>query len=143
MPTRAPIHRPQRLPKHDHRLSAHRRGYTRKWAKYAKWFLAQPENVLCALPGCHQPSTDVDHIVPVSGPDDPLFWEPTNHQALCHPHHSRKTVRTDGGFGAPCRTESGCPSRAASAGPPGGEVDFLPGVAVRTAAAAARENPRN
>ena len=36
-------------------------------------------------------ATQVDHIQPVSGPDDPLFWEPTNHQPLCQSHHSQKT----------------------------------------------------
>jgi len=36
-------------------------------------------------------ATQVDHIQPVLGPSDPLFWEHTNHQPLCHSHHSQKT----------------------------------------------------
>ena len=44
-------------------------------------------------------ATDVDHIIPVEGPLDPLFWDETNWQSLCHPHHSRKTNAEDGGFG--------------------------------------------
>ena len=74
------------------RPSAIRRGYGRQWQRYRKWFLSDPVNAMCAT-GCGLPSTDVDHIQPVAGPDDPLFWEPSNHQALCHGCHSRKTVR--------------------------------------------------
>lgn len=36
--------------------------------------------------------TDVDHIIPVDGPDDPRFWDPENHQSLCHACHSAKTM---------------------------------------------------
>jgi 5-methylcytosine-specific restriction protein A len=45
---------------------------------------------------CGAPSTDVDHRVPRrrGGTD---HW--ANLQALCHPHHSAKTAREDGGFG--------------------------------------------
>ena len=41
-------------------------------------------------------STDVDHIVPKSkgGADDP-----SNLQGACHPCHSHKTAKYDGGFG--------------------------------------------
>lgn len=37
-------------------------------------------------------ATEVDHIIPVTGPDDPLFWEESNHQPLTHECHSRKTM---------------------------------------------------
>lgn len=37
-------------------------------------------------------ATEVDHITPVSGPDDPLFWDDKNHQGLTHSCHSRKTM---------------------------------------------------
>jgi 5-methylcytosine-specific restriction enzyme A len=80
------------------RGSAAARGYGSRWRRYRAWFLALPENVLCAC-GCGRLSTDVDHIQAVTGPDDRLFWEPTNHQALAHECHSRKTVREDGGWG--------------------------------------------
>lgn len=52
----------------------------------------------CEEVGIVKGSTDVDHIKP-AGPNDPLFWEPTNHQALCHKHHSEKTAKEDGGWG--------------------------------------------
>ena len=45
---------------------------------------------------CNRASCDVDHIKAVDGPNDPLFWETLNHQALCHSCHSRKTSRGRG-----------------------------------------------
>lgn len=74
------------------RASAAKRGYGRRWRRYAKWFLAQPENRICKC-GCGRLSSEVDHIEPVNGPDDPMFWEPTNHQGLTHECHSRKTMK--------------------------------------------------
>jgi 5-methylcytosine-specific restriction protein A len=54
---------------------------------------------VCSTLECGRPATDVDHVEAVSGPDDPRFWDESNHDAKCHSHHSRKTVRQDGGFG--------------------------------------------
>ena len=73
------------------RGSSTKRGYGGGWRRYRKWYLSQTANIFCAT-GCGQPSTDVDHIRPVRGASDPLFWERSNHQALCHTCHSRKTV---------------------------------------------------
>ena len=78
------------------RGSAASRGYGARWRRYREWFLER--HPVCAC-GCEKPATDVDHIVPVSGPDDPRFWDPTNHQALTHECHSAKTATEDGGFG--------------------------------------------
>jgi 5-methylcytosine-specific restriction protein A len=39
---------------------------------------------------CGDLATDVDHVVPHRG-DRQLFWDTSNHQALCHSCHSRKT----------------------------------------------------
>lgn len=72
------------------RPSAAARGYDAGWARYRKWFLRQPENVLCAC-GCGRPSEEVDHIIPVSGPEDPLFWQGSNHQGLTRACHAAKT----------------------------------------------------
>ena len=52
---------------------------------------ANPLCVHCDKEGELTPATQVDHIQPVLGPNDPLFWEPNNHQPLCHSHHSQKT----------------------------------------------------
>ncbi|MEK4520001.1 hypothetical protein NSS64_32480 [Paenibacillus sp. FSL H8-0122] len=40
----------------------------------------------------------MDHIIAHKG-DPLLFWDRSNWQGLCGPHHSDKTVREDGGFG--------------------------------------------
>lgn len=72
------------------RGSAAKRGYGARWRRYRERFLRRPENMLCAC-GCGRLSTDVDHRIPVTGPDDPKFWDPSNHVALTHECHSRKT----------------------------------------------------
>jgi 5-methylcytosine-specific restriction protein A len=90
MPTKAPLYGP---PKTE-RPSAAKRGYGHRWRIYRRWFLSQPENALCRqckAEGKIVNAIDVDHIKPVRGADDPLFWEPSNHQGLCLPHHRSKT----------------------------------------------------
>lgn len=75
------------------------RGYNNCWVKYSKLF--RDKNPLCKHckdKGHLKPSTCVDHIIPVEGSDDPLFWDETNHQALCWSCHSIKTAREDGGY---------------------------------------------
>jgi len=69
----------------ERRGSANDRGYTYRWRKYSSWFLNQPENVMCKLQlnGCTRVSGCVDHIDPPDGPDDPRFWDETNHQGAC------------------------------------------------------------
>lgn len=43
-------------------------------------------------PGRHVLATDVDHITEaVNGIMDERFYDPSNHQGLCHSHHSQKT----------------------------------------------------
>lgn len=74
------------------RGSSTERGYGRRWREYALWFLNLPENRICKC-GCGRMSKEVDHIVPISGPDDPLFWESSNHQGLTKECHSEKTMR--------------------------------------------------
>ena len=71
------------------RPTANARGYTSRWRRYRLAFLAS--HPVCAC-GCNHAATDVDHIIPVTGPEDPLFWDPTNHQALTHECHSKKTL---------------------------------------------------
>ena len=79
------------------RGTAQQRGYTYRWQKYSVWFLKQPDNQICKLrfdARCKLRAECVDHIVPPSGPDDPLFWDPTNHQASCLICNSIKGQRT-------------------------------------------------
>jgi len=97
---RETVQREQRIRYDNERGTATERGYNSKWARYSKQY--RLENPLCAI--CEKAeklvlAQCVDHIVPVTGPDDPLFWEPTNHQGLCNTCHSIKTATEDCGFG--------------------------------------------
>src|ERR1051326_1487634 len=80
----------------QHRGSARERGYTSKWEKASKAFLAK--HPICADPfAMHGKrlviATLVDHIIPHRG-DMTLFWDSTsNWQVLCRPCHSIKTKR--------------------------------------------------
>ncbi|MCD4504782.1 HNH endonuclease [Chromobacterium piscinae] len=75
----------------------------RRWYRQRIWFARRDACLKaalyrCATPGCMERATDCDHIRPHRG-DWSLFIESSNHQALCHSCHSRKTAREDGGFG--------------------------------------------
>jgi 5-methylcytosine-specific restriction enzyme A len=66
------------------RPSSSRRGYDRNWRKIREKFLANHPYCWCG-----QVATNVDHKVPKpAGTDDE-----SNLQALCHSHHSAKTMR--------------------------------------------------
>lgn len=81
------------------------RGYGVRWGRYRKWFLEQwplcgdrPSGDPTGDSEClHQrlpvPATVVDHIIPVTGPDDPTFFKPEAHQALCSHCHDVKRQR--------------------------------------------------
>jgi 5-methylcytosine-specific restriction protein A len=72
------------------RGTAAQRGYDRRWRKYRRRFL--DENPLCEecnREGCDIVATVVHHHREVSSRDDPLFWEPRNHAALCRECHER------------------------------------------------------
>jgi len=81
----------------ERRPSARQRGYTTKWEKESKAFLALPENRLCAC-GCGRPADMVDHREPHKG-DMRLFWDRSNWQPMNRRCNSRKAVLTEGAFG--------------------------------------------
>jgi 5-methylcytosine-specific restriction protein A len=73
------------------RGSAAERGYDARWRKVRKRFLrAHPLCAECERLGFVTAATDVDHIMPKNrgGADTE-----DNLQALCHAHHSAKTMR--------------------------------------------------
>lgn len=78
------------------RPSARQRGYTNKWEKARKGYLAA--HPICADPfnkhgGRPTAASVVDHIEPHRG-DMNLFWDFENNvQALCRSCHSMKTAR--------------------------------------------------
>ncbi|ELH5809914.1 HNH endonuclease [Salmonella enterica] len=88
--------------KDDQRGTAAQRGYDHRWRVYRAQFLsANPLCVICLREGRFTPATVVDHITPVNGQRDPLFWKATNHQGLCRDCHSWKTRTIDKrGYGA-------------------------------------------
>ncbi len=96
MPMRPPVHRPigaapprQAAQQYNQaRGSAASRGYGHRWRKVrAAWLAGHPQ---CCHPGCIQPATEVDHIVPHNGNYE-LMWSHNNFQGLCKPHHAAKT----------------------------------------------------
>lgn len=102
MPTRPPTHgRDLRRRDEKSRATAAERGYGSRWQRYREIYLQQhPACVKCQAAGraMRSQEREVDHIIPHRG-DQKLFWDPDNHQTLCKPCHSEKTVTTDGGFG--------------------------------------------
>jgi 5-methylcytosine-specific restriction enzyme A len=68
--------------------------YYGRWRRYSREYLRS--NGTCVR--CGKAATDVDHKIPHRD-DEQKFWDPTNHQALCHSCHSVKTAAEDGGFG--------------------------------------------
>lgn len=85
------------------RGTAASRGYDARWTAYSREYRkANPLCVDCLAVGrltSVECGGHVDHIQPVTGLDDPMFWEPSNHASRCRPCHSAKTAREDGGFG--------------------------------------------
>jgi 5-methylcytosine-specific restriction endonuclease McrA len=95
---------PCRVHPREHRPSASRRGYDRRWREYAHSFLREhPLCRMCEAEGRLTPASAVDHVIPVKGKNDPLFWIGNNHQPLCHSHHSQKT-RTEMQTGRPVKS---------------------------------------
>jgi len=98
----------------DRRGHSAARGYGSQWRRYIHWYRAAlvragvpraglcgarlPEAVattdsLCTAQGLIVAGTVVDHIVPVTGPGDPTFFGPANHQLLCTRCHNAKRQR--------------------------------------------------
>lgn len=70
------------------------RGYGADWRKVREQVLAaEPLCRFCASQGLVVPATDVDHIEPFAGLDDPLRLSPANLRPLCRPCHMARTAR--------------------------------------------------
>jgi 5-methylcytosine-specific restriction enzyme A len=75
------------------RLGARARGYDAAWERVRAAFLvAHPRCQRCGAP-----AVDVDHVVAID--DGGPRLDPANLRALCHPCHSSRTARDQGGFG--------------------------------------------
>ena len=73
------------------RKSIAKRGYGRSWRRARREYLAEhPLCAECDRDGRTTEATIVDHVIPHRG-DPELFWDRTNWQSLCKPHHDAKT----------------------------------------------------
>lgn len=94
MPYAPPVHRPFGKPKRatDRRKGSTARGYDYRWQQARERFLMRsPLCAACEREGRVTAATEVDHVTPHRG-DQALFWDETNWQPLCKPHHSSKTA---------------------------------------------------
>lgn len=74
------------------RAGARKRGYDARWERLREEHLnKEPLCRACAHLGRVTAATDVDHIIPFHGLNDPLRLDDRNLQSLCHSHHSIKT----------------------------------------------------
>jgi 5-methylcytosine-specific restriction protein A len=95
MPKRPAIFRPHppKPRQRENRPTAAQRGYSSRWQRAAKIFLAaHPLCVECKGRGLVKAAECVDHITPHRG-DQTLFWDSTNWQPLCKRCHDSKTAR--------------------------------------------------
>ena len=77
--------------------SSHERGYGAPWQRARERFLmSHPLCVMCGADGLTTAATVVDHIQPHRG-DAGLFWDQSNWQPLCKPHHDSDKARQDRG----------------------------------------------
>lgn len=72
------------------RGTATERGYDARWGRFRAMFLRK--HPICGC-GCGLPSQEIHHIVPIKGPDDPLFYEENNLLALTKSCHSALTMK--------------------------------------------------
>jgi len=85
---------PKKQKRIDRRISVRKMGYSYRWSKYSKQY--RRENPECVR--CGEPADCVDHITPITGDEDPKFWDASNHQSLCTSCHSKKTAREANGM---------------------------------------------
>lgn len=77
------------------KTSSTARGYGYKWQQAREGFLrAHPLCVYCERDGQATAATVVDHKVPHRG-DMKVFWDRTNWQGLCKPHHDGEKQREE------------------------------------------------
>lgn len=96
------VHQQKRKAERDaQRPSSSARGYTSKWSRESKLWLAQPGREHCSC-GCGRNANMVDHIVAPKG-NMKLFWDRANWQPMFSGCNSRKNIREEGGYGRPPR----------------------------------------
>lgn len=89
-----PHHKPHHRPCDQWRERSDKRGYDTVWKNLRNAFIE--ENPLCRHceeRGLMTLATEVDHIRPFQGINDPLRLNSENLQSLCHSCHVTKTYR--------------------------------------------------
>jgi len=82
------------------RLSSTARGYGADWRRVRERVLAiEPLCRECDKQGRVTVATEVDHIDPFEGVDDPRRLDPENLRPLCTPCHRARTARQASGQG--------------------------------------------
>ena len=74
----------------DTRPTAAQRGYTSTWAKASAGFIKGKLCVYCLKEGKRTPAQCTDHIQPVKGPSDPMFWKRSNWAPCCYSHNVKR-----------------------------------------------------
>jgi 5-methylcytosine-specific restriction protein A len=99
---RCPVHQREHE-KQDvlRRGTATQRGYGPRWQADSRAY--RQKHPICQQ--CQNPSELVDHITPVEGPADPLFWDRKNWQALCRSCHAVKTLQQGGAVNRALRVQ--------------------------------------
>lgn len=70
------------------------RGFGQDWRKFRLQVLAEePLCCVCMAEGRVTAGTDVDHIIPFKGVDDPLRLDRRNVRVMCRHHHMQRTQR--------------------------------------------------
>lgn len=94
--THRPRHYTARPKRIDRRASSSQRGYDSRWTKLRAAYVAQhPLCEDCMAQGRTAPVDEVDHVIPITGIDDPLRLMWVNLRSRCRPCHRRKTARHD------------------------------------------------
>ena len=70
--------------------TAYRSVYATKRWRNLRMQVIKEQRGKCATPGCVNLATDVDHVVGMR--DGGAAYDRSNLQALCHRHHSMKTI---------------------------------------------------
>lgn len=94
----------------ERRGSSTQRGYGAPWRRFSEYLRAlhplcgdrpavapATSDSRCVAEGRTTAGAHADHILPVSGPNDPRFFDESNIQILCHNCHQRKRRREQGG----------------------------------------------
>ena len=91
MATLPPSHTVPRRPTFDTRGTQKQRGYGSSWRRLRGWFIKRyPLCAHCEAKGKTTAATDVDHIKPFQGINDPLRLATSNLQSLCTKCHYDK-----------------------------------------------------